>query len=550
MKSKEKFNTKVLARNFGNFSTRMLLTIVFFSLIGLAIIYISYDLAENDVKYYVIREIGKGILITSLISGVIKWYLQREFTKELNLIKEIKDDNLSMSLLSIEKSVDKQTKQITDYSLSLGAMLSSGVTRFYKNRGEAGEDINSAMQEALKSAEGTIKIVGISLNDFTRDEVHVLHEAWNKVQDYVNKVIETNSNVNVQALVLDPLSKGGYLRSNAEKQEDTSPRLTYDVKKAIGDFRELEVKSEGNDKVNFEARLYRTSPILYMVWTNNVAFVQQYYFRPKHQADVNIPVLKYVPKTGDYEFKIHKELEFHFNWLWNSASISIKDYIDSNSRGTFEALKKARIENIYYDSAESRKRIISLIQDTQEVLCLKGISLHSYFHRNNLTQAIINACKRGVKVNVLLIDPHSEQANIRSYRELKFNDETISYNEFKSNAELISEQRLYIDTTSSIRNIKILKKELKKHNCDDNLRLKLYRSAPEAFLLITDESLIIEQYHYGKIGVNDEKIVLGKDVPIFEYKKSKNKVSKVEDPYRIYRDHFYFVRDHFSNPPE
>lgn len=515
--------------------------IVLFSVLSLIGLYFTFIYADpSNFWIFIGREILKGVLITSIIAGLLRWFFNAQFVKELRLLEDLKESHMSKELAKLKTDVEKQTHQITEYAMSLDAMNKCGVTRIYSSRTEASEDIKNAIENALINCQN-IKVVGISLNEFTRDENDIMHDAWSSIEDALREEgkLEKSS---VKAMIIDPQSRGGFLRANAENTNDKKTRLDLDIQKAISDFMELQNEIENIGESSFEARLYRTSPIFYMVWTPDVAFIQQYYFRPKHKSDVKIPVSKFIPTAGEKVFKIHEELEFHFDWLWNNAAIPINEYKIENSIGIFNAVNKANIKNIIFDYTVSKNRIIHLINSSSKTLMLKAISLNSYFQYNELTSALYEACLRGVEVNILLIDPKCEQAKMRSFREYKIFEGDVKKDEFIADDELIRNQKLYKDTRNTLKTIKNLNRELEKEKSNKFLNVKLYDSAPEAFIILNEINLIIEQYHYGKLPGNKSRTILGGDIPLIEYEDNDNKLS----PYKIYKDHFEFVYKYYS----
>lgn len=114
-------------------------------------------------------------------------------------------------------------------------------------------------------------------------------------------------------------------------------------------------------------------------------------------------------------------------------------------------------------------------------------------------------------------------------------------------------QILYRDAEESINNAKDFLKELEGQNTQHNIHIKVYSSASECFMLLTDDSVLVEQYHYGKIRPPEEdaeKIkskILGGDVPVIEYKKPKPQILRdhpLRNPYGIFKDHFEYVFTH------
>ncbi|MEJ2629033.1 MAG: hypothetical protein P8078_10800, partial [bacterium] len=389
------------------------------------------------------------------------------------------------------------------------------------------------------------------------------------------------SRLDVKLLIIDPCSNGAYLRASAEARDDYfSPRLFHDVTHSMEHFLELVkiAKSDQGGKVNFEAKIYRTPPILYLVWTPNISFVQQYHFWSTHKADINIPIIKYHKQTGavNYGRYMHDDLKKHFDWVWDHAAVPIDEYLEKHCPGIDCSGRNANIKNIYYNSDYARDRIIHLINNSNDTLWIKGITLNSFFKDGLLHDAIWNKFIESINQNkkidfkVLLIDPFCEQAEIRSFREYMLTNKDAELVNF--NKSIKKTQKLYRDLATSMSNIKLILNDLdrllndkgiKDIQAKNIMKVKFFRSAPEAFLLITDESVLIEQYHYGS---KEGKKILSGGVPLLEYQKcpdlgdyvfdglSMLKNDKtMKDPYSLFKDHFKYVfqsisRNHSTIP--
>ena len=291
--------------------------------------------------------------------------------------------------------------------------------------------------------------------------------------------------------------------------------------------------------------------------TPSTSFFELYYCRPQHGGDVDIPVFKCHAAFGPRQdhradhkvrdrWSLHDELDFHFDWIWDNASVSLKDYWVDFSRGTDLAIRQAGVSNIYYDEKLSKERILRLIQRPgNKSLWIKGISLRSFFQFGDLFDAIREVCFRGdVDVKVLLIDPECEQAKLRSFREYLINHPGAGLEEFVDRAR--TGERLHIDTTQSMAQIELLNAELVARGRTASFRPRLYHSGPDAFALITDDTALVEQYHFGKITPDVAgRHILGGDVPVIEYAKIEIPAdgNPLKDPYRLFRDHFRYVYD-------
>jgi len=543
---------------------RLIVIIILTIIIGAILIAISFQKTNLSVYYYLLLETGKALFITALISGPVKWYMSKQYERLVDEQDNIAGVKLRAALEKLQEGISKQTDEIARQSSSISAINEAGVSKFYKNRNAASQDIKIALEDEKITS---IKIIGISLNDFVRDEKKELHSAWNTIQEYIEhgRKIRNKKNVEepniqklkVQILLIDPCSKGALLRAKKEITKKTDiERLSNDVGTSIKFFRELERSIEGNKErnVELEVRVYQAAPILYLVRTSSEAFVQTYYFRPTHETSVPVPVLRFSdkPKSDLEESSMHYELGFHFDSIWNNVSTPIKEYLEEYSQGVDLAIQNSGIKNIYYNPQLSRERIKWMIEDeSNTTLWIKGISLHTFFQYGDLDDAIFKAIfvrEKKLDIRILLINPTSEQARFRSFREYKMTHRKAQLDKFTKEQE--KESRLCKDTERSKKRIADILIECKNKK-KENFRAAQYNSAPEAFMIITDKSVLIEQYHYGKIGdgIEDdslEKKILGGDVPVVEYTKFEKSEQGNKNPYEIFKDHFSFVFENCS----
>ena len=514
---------------------KLFVLIIIFSIIGVVLIYIGFEKSEESVFFYTLREVGKGIFITALISGAIKWYMARQYIYYKEERENIYRQELKEVLSQLKSDVSEQTRKIASYASSLDALQFVGATRFYRNRHEASSDIKAVLEKGPEE----IKIIGISLNDFVRDENKELHAAWKLIEKIIKNGLtqDRGKKLTIQVLLIDPNSHGAWLRAEAEQENDATSRLKLDVEASIKHF--LYLESVSSEDVKFQVRIYRSSPILYLFWTPNISFIQQYYFRPSHGANVDIPLVKYEHKESLLGCSVHDELKFHFNWIWTHASVSIDEYLSCHVRGVFPGIHDANIEQISYDADINKKRLIELINKTKNVLWIKGITLKSIFqYDGEIVEAISNLYNNkdvNVDIKVLILDPLCDQAKYRSFREYLLIKPGGKIKDFTD--EIRKQQRLYKDVNVSVESIESHFQG--KEGGGSKFQVKEFQSAPEAFILITDDVAVVEQYHYGKIRPSNRKILAG-DIPMIEYKRKDDNID-VRNPYAIFRDHFEFV---------
>ena len=523
-----------------------------------------------------IQQIGIALFVTSIVSIVVtrlientRSELQDEVTTRLNKIQE----NVTTGLASIEqrtrnqadelkseikgeleivkKEIDDQTKNLVKTSDSLQAMEGTGMARLYHRRNDAIDDIKQDLEDVSLSS---IRLIGISLNDFVQGS-GVFHEIWKIIAEYAHglqQIPKPDGKLDIKVLVIDPDCQGAYLRATGEQRKSAaatvSSRLALDInftRDSLSEIRDEVNSKRGNLNVSFDFRFYQLPPILFLLQTDIASYVQPYYFWDSRDPAMPMPLFRF--KESD----LHNGMTKHFDWIWQNASISSSDYIEQHLVGADKTLRERGVINMFDSSKDARERILWLIEHTHENLYIQGFSLHSYFDGDSELYWAIRKLteQKKVKIKILLIDPESEQAKYRAWREHILQQEDLgesplAWEEFGSGPH--RETQLYTDTKRSIQWVRSITANLSE---TETFRCKSYETAPYCFMLMSDSSVLVEQYHYGKINQPVGTKILGKDMPILEYKRfedlsnlsNEDEPSKPLQTYQLMKSHFEFV---------
>lgn len=443
-----------------------------------------------------------------------------------------------------DSALDRILGSIREGMSSLDAMHKSGVVQIYPNRAAAATDITA---DLLSTNTSKIRIIGISLNDFVLYKgPPQLGDAWSEIR----KVLANHSRkLEVRLLFIDPTCVGAQLRSLGETRLHgyQAGRLADDVETTIQQLSHLEKDIDAVGKVS---RMYRLPPILFLVLTDSAAYVQQYYFWSTRVRSAELPILKVQQQQHPI---LYSELEKHFEWIWDKAAISIKEYEVGFARGTDKGLKQSGLINIYKDSAEALNRIIYLLRHATKRVTVQGISLHSFFDRRgelfSEISRLLSECE--VEVEFLFLDPECEQAVIRGYREFTFTPRGANIRLEDYVASRHKSSTLYGETTAAMSELEDMVKEIAATKQRDGkswlpkMNAKIYNSAPHCFLLRVDGSIMVEQYHYGKLPGDryGARVVLGKDLPLLEYVSDPEPIYEETGklPYQLLTNHLDFV---------
>ncbi len=541
--------------------------------VGSAISYISYTFPiPDEFLKQLAKQLGVGFIVTAAITGAAQVFLlwnseklkdrldtfvEHQVITSLTRIDETTEgqkrglEQAITSLGRIECDVEKQTQDLVQAVASLDAMRQSGIVRVYASRASACQDIARDLKDPAVTK---IRLIGISLNDFVLGSQTVLNGAWKAIEELVRgerPISGRQTGLDIRVMIIDPDCLGAQLRSGGEGREFASVagRLKTDVIQTAQHLRVLQniARAKASSTgVRFEFRLYRVPPIMFLCRTDMVSYVQQYHFWAVREADVPIPVLRYrgLPEASG-ERSMHKETEIHFDWLWDKASISAEEFQDHKAVGIDRGMYSVGATNVFNDPSEARERLLWHIRHSKKRLYLQGISLKSYFDRGELLAAIKAVVDRDeVDIRILILNPECEQAYFRSFREYLLANPEITFHDFRANPRLHAESELNADTQKTLTQIK--KVFGAKHR--GMLKVRTYTSAPSCFLLIADDSALVEQYHYGKsLPTGDgggSPVILGKDTPLIEYADRPSELFESDPlrrPFRLLLDHFNFV---------
>lgn len=552
---------------------KLWLAVVILFLGGLLIVGVSFLPSVegfNKLLTYVLREAGTALLVTGAATGLIRIFIVRYYQRfEDTFIGFVRQD-VTSALQEIRDGIEAQTKDFVTAAALLESMRQSGVTRSYESRSLASKDM---AQDLMEPGVSEIRLIGISLNDFVRPgDQPELNAAWRSLETLIRgdrSLTDRGSGLDIKALIIDPYCLGAQLRSHGESRAPAAVagRLHAEVLQTAEHLFELEkLARQLREKtlVSFEFRLYRLPPILFLCRTDNVSYVQQYYFWASRYAAVPIPVLRYRGRPErKWSDTLHGQMSDHFDWIWERGSISAREFLEGKAVGTDKGLLQSAVANVFTDPNEARERMLWLIQGAKKRVYMQGISLHSFFAHGPLLQAIAKLADRdNIEVRCLILDPQSEQAKYRAYREHLFGNPNRTFEEFCANNELYLESSLYRDTNHTIENFRLAISPRLKADDPRNpkFQMRVYDSAPACFLLIVDDSVLIEQYHYGKILPGrgdyppdqvDYPVILGKDMPLVEYSHESlglYETDTLRNSFELLKDHFRFVFERCARP--
>jgi hypothetical protein len=453
------------------------------------------------------------LLKAFFIAGTFTIFLQYYFHKQSELEHVIGEKRHEESLKELRETIAKITEIIASNVKTLDTLKKVGILEIYENRNAGSEAILNELQNKNNSS---IRIVGISLRDFIKGDQQ-FNIGW---QDLKKRI--TNNNVAVKLLLLNPCCEQAIYRAESEERTEALHRdrnlfiETNYVLSLLSNF--LKTLDKNNA---LEIRIYNTSTNCFLMLTDSHVLVEQYYYQEALMMHC-MPLVKY-----DIQTKVGKEMNVHFDYVWEKAK-DIEYYIREQNIGVAESVQGSKIINIFLERSLLTERLKYLAQNVKGEILLAGNSLASFTSSNSfIVQHLASNIKKDQKYRLLLINPLSQQAKYRAAKE--------SGNLYKNyTLQKHKTYRFYNDNKESISDIERL-------SIKYPIQGKLYSSASACFIFLTEESVFIEQYHYGQTeaGKQSKMAILSGLLPVIEYDKD-------SDIYHLMKDHFNYVWDQCS----
>lgn len=265
-----------------------------------------------------------------------------------------------------------------------------------------------------------------------------------------------------------------------------------------------------------------------------------------------------IPEPTDQAHVLHLEMRQHFDWIWEHASIGFDEQVLSFVRGTDGGVTQTGAINCFTDSDLARDRMVALLNGNPKEVDIQGVSLHSFFEHDKILQTTFCSLfgKPNTNIRLLVLAPTGEQAKYRSYREFllqpnspkEFNKE--SFTKYCNDKDAPLDSDLFRHTNAAMRSFIATIEKLKVNTTKKGrVEMRRYGSAPGCFIMRVDNTILVEQYVYGKVERTHsaKKEILGKDMPLFEFKKdTTQKVRFYDDlgqrnPFNLLADHFDFA---------
>jgi hypothetical protein len=362
-----------------------------------------------------------------------------------------------------------------------------------------------------------------------------------------------NGGISVRVLLIDPQCAGAHLLMHGSGEHDSTEGMTRMANDALATAHHLIALAErlhaqetGN---SLEVKFYRATPGVSAFSTNLKSFVRSYF--------ANRPLHEFAAPLGQYGggSVVHDAVRDHFDIIWETSSIACDEILTESSYGVDQGIAESGIHNVYSEHEKARARMNYLLSHTRHRLWIQGISLNPMFIPPLESAMYRVFASPEIDVQLLVIDPNCEQAYMKSYRDYLLTNQRrqhLSFNDYLAQPSLHTNSLIYQNIKHSTERVLNVIHESGASHC----QLRYYTCAPTSFVLIADDSALVEQYHYGKSPQTmhswNAQLQLTEEMPLIEYRRPRSGLFKAQpgrNPFAVIENHFRHVFDDFSGEP-
>jgi len=438
-------------------------------------------------------DLGMALCITSTTYFVFQQIFDRANEESTKRIVEGAIGSFKENIDKVGEKiggVDMGLNSILQHSDMLGGAIAASVVQMYAKREEGLKDIMADVR-----ASEHVRMMGISLREYFGNAGRQYHE----MNAVLKNIAETQTR-DLKALLINPHSDQATIRAERESNAKFDLNNPYEDSGLYGDVGQSVkyLHKWGKEYRNIAGRVYNAAPTCFLVVTDQHTYVELYHYGEPRAGLIggNFPLLKF-PTVSP----LAADLGSHFDYIWDEHSNDLSELVDAHMVGVSKNAWECKIMNVFPTRSDADDRIAYLLQSAKGEVRLIGISMRDFFFGGRRFHSILRQICRpaegssetGVAVKALLLDPLCEQGKLRSEREQPGQRPGNLFNEVHN----------------SLNNIATLRK------LQANVQVKLYQGAPSCFVVLTDQSLMVEQYHYGSSepGAN----ILGGKVPVLEF---------------------------------
>lgn len=532
--------------------------------ISVGLILLSFHwqvITRPTIASFLASQLGTGLLVGAVGAALVQAFVMSTPQKMREFVDELRSRPREATL---EDRLAELTAELRAHDL--------------RTRTAAGDVLGRlGVVDVFTSAEDTMACISAFLADPAATEVRLLGlslstwfggRRYSRGVDWPGRQLEQllldpdpesarPGGLHVRVLLLDPacLSLRLLTHGTGSESSEELERLRNEIHEVAEHLSRLsrEVASRRNGS-SIQVRFYRAVPPFFLFAVRQGVFMRSYYhgLAADPRAVASAAVWHFSADSAACQATCR-----HFDAIWDTGSMPCEESLRHKAIGTDQGINESGIINIYTERESAQERINWLISHARKRVWIQGVSL-SHHLSPPLEEVMLRLLRNpAIDTRVLILDPDSDQAIRKSYRDYLLDQDGsthVDYDKYAQDRHLHNASDIYDRLRHSAQRFRSMSVKA----AAANFQVRQYACAPTSYILIADDHALIEQFHYGKpVNVNDSiqaQLQLAREMPLVEYIRPKSDLFPPKpglNPLAVIEDHFTQVFEHFGSalPP-
>jgi hypothetical protein len=530
-------------------------------LVGVSVVLIVlafqwHVMSRPTIASFLAAQLGTGLLVGAVGAALVQAFVMSAPQTMRELVDELRTRPREAT---VEDRLAELTAELRAYELhsrASDALVRMGVVDIFRSPEDVAAKISAVLADPAVTE---IRLLGLSLNTLFGGRRYARGPDW--PDQRLERLLlgeepghADRTGIRVRVLLVDPdcLSLRLLTHGPAGDSGLELGRLTDEIHYVANRLNKLskDVARRRNGN-SLQVRFYRAVPPFFLFAARQGVFTRSYYHGIAADPHAAEPAAVW---HFSAESAAHRATCRHFDAIWDTDSVPCEEFLSHKAIGTDQGIGEGGILNIYTSQESAQQRISWLISHAKRRVWIQGVSLSHHLSQPLERDMLELLQKHSVETRVLILDPDSDQAVRKSYRDYLLDQEggtVIDYDTYAQDRYLHNASQFYGRLRHSAQRLEGMSAKA----TAGNFQVRQYACAPTSYILIADDHALIEQFHYGKpVGAGGSikaQLQLAREMPLIEYGRPGSDLFAPEpwlDPLAVIEDHFSQVFEHFGSP--
>jgi hypothetical protein len=528
--------------------------------ISAALIVLAFQwhlLSRPTIASYLAAQLGTGLLVAAVGAALVQAFVMSAPQTLQQLVEELQARPRGAT---VEDRLAELTAELRAYELRTrvdDVLTRTGVEDVLTSPEKVAAKISSVLADPAVT---DVRLLGLSLTTLFGGRRNSRGPDWpdQKLERLLLREEPGSGRrpgIRVRVLLVDPdcLSLRLLARGSTEESAYELGRLMREIREVAERLSELSGKVAGRRNGNsLHVRFYRAVPPFFLFAAREGALSRSYF----HGMGVVRPgaltpaaVWQYSAESPTYQATCQ-----HFDAIWEKDSVPCGEVLAHMAIGTDQGIGESGVLNIYTSRPSAEARIKSLIENAKERVWIQGVSLSHHLSPPLEEEVLKLLYDRSIDTRILILDPDSDQAVRKSYRDYLLDQDGSAIIDYETYAR----DRTQHNTSGFYGRLRHSAQQFENMSAKSaagTFQVRQYACAPTSYILIADDHALIEQFHYGKPvdagGPVKAQLQLAREMPLIEYGPPGSGLFEPEpwlNPLAVIEDHFVQVFEHFGSP--